>query len=282
MAKWVSWITYIVWGALCFLLFFYFFFPYEALGRRVLYTFEKRTHLVTRPSRTNARFFGIHWARVEISHPRQKAFPPFEIQNWVIKIRPLPLLVARLSAISDGTLLGGTFHANVVIQRRGQRGSAEWDSIRIDGFRLSSAEGGLLGGILKGRIGWAQVDNVIEGEAEFSVDDGSVTGMRVVGVTLPPLDLGEIRGQITWEGERVDLREISVAGEDLEGKLTGNIFYQDPVTKSKLAGRLELAFTRKLVDRYPAIAGLSTRGQGKPLIFSIRGILENPRFSLTR
>jgi len=282
MAKWVSSIAYVVWGALCFVLFFYFFFPYEALGRRILHTFEKRTHLVTRPSRTDARFFGIHWARVEISYPRQKALPPFEIQNWVMKIRPLPLLVARLSAISYGTLMGGTFHSNVVIQRRGQRGGAEWDGIRIDGFPLSSAEGGLFGGIVSGRIGWAQVDNVVEGEAEFGVRDGSVRGMRIVGVTLPPLDLGEIRGQITWEGERVDLREVAVTGKDLEGKLTGNIFYQNPVTKSKLACRLELAFTRKLVDRYPAIAGLSTRGQAKPLIFSIRGTLENPRFSLAR
>jgi type II secretion system protein N len=123
---------------------------------------------------------------------------------------------------------------------------------------------------------------VVKGEAEFGVHDASLRDMRIVGVTLPPLDLGKIRGQITWEGERVDLKEVAVTGRDLEGQLTGNIFYQNPVTKSKLACRLELAFTRKLVDRYPAIAGLSTRGRAKPLIFSIRGTLENPRFSLAR
>ncbi len=282
MAKWLGWLVWIAWGLLCFLLFFHLLFPYEVLGRRILYTLEQKANVLTRPSNADARFLGIHWARVEVSYPRHKSLPPLEIRNWVIRLRPLSLLVGRLSATSYGALMGGSFHSNLVFRRKVQRGLAEWDGLRIDQLPLLPMEGSFFEGIVSGRARWEKDGEGVEGEAAFELRDGMVKGAQLGNLTLPTLDLGLTEGQLTWDGERINLKEISVRGKNLEGKLTGNVFYQIPFVKSKVACRLEIALSPSLLNRYPAIATLFGGRQGRPLVIRVHGTLENPRFSPAR
>lgn len=284
MAKWVGWIAYSLWGILCFFFFSHLLFPYEALGRRILYTLEQKTTLVTRPSDVSIRFVGIRWARVEVSSSSQKAFPPIEIQNWVIQLRPLSLLVGRLSVASHGTVMGGSFHTNLVIERKGNHGVGEWDGIQINRFPLLLMEKASFGGIASGKVLWEIAGQRLEGEALFEMLDGRIENALLSGLTLPLLDLGRIKGQMTWKGEKIDLKEISIAGRDLEAQLTGNVLFQNPFTRSRVACRLEIGLAENLMNRYPVIKALYGNGQGqsKPLVMTIHGTLEAPQVSLTR
>lgn len=279
MAKWLVWIG---WGLLCFLLFFHLLFPYEVLGRRILYILEQKANVLTRPSKADARFLGIHWARVEVSYPRQESLLPLEIQNWVIRLRPLSLLVGRLSVTTYGAVMGGSFHSNLVFQRKAQRGLAEWDGVRIDQLPLRPMEGRSFEGIVSGTAGWERDVEGVEGEAVFELRDGMVKDAQLGGLTLPTLDLGLIEGQLTWDGERINLKEISVRGKNLEGTLTGNVFYQIPFVKSRVACRLEIVLSPSLLNRYPAITTLFGVRQGRPLVIRIHGTVENPQFSPVR
>lgn len=284
MAKWVGWIAYSLWGLLCFFFFSHLLFPYEALGRRILYTLEQKTTLVTRPSDVSIRFLGIRWARVEVSSSSQKAFPPIEIQNWVIQLRPLSLLVGRLSVVSHGTVMGGSFHTNLVIERKGHHGVGEWDGIQIDRFPLLLMGKASFGGIASGKVLWEIAGQRLEGEALFEMRDGRIENALLSGLTLPLLDLGRIKGQMTWKGEKIDLKEISIAGRDLEAQLTGNVLFQNPFTRSRVACRLEIGLAENLMNRYPVIKALYGNGQGqsRPLVMTIHGTLKAPQVSLTR
>lgn len=284
MAKWVRWIAYFFWGLLCFLFCIHLFFPYEALGRRILHALEQRTTLSTRSSEPEARLLGIQWARVEVSGTRQKDFPPLEIRRWVIQLRPLSLLIGRLSATSRGTLMGGTFRMDIVMGRKRHRGRAEWSEIKINRFPVLSMEQTLLGGVVSGRASWDRIGEGIAGKASFEIRDGRIENAQLAGLRLPLLDLGRTEGQVTWKEERIDLIEISTAGKDLKAKLTGNVFFQIPIVKSRLKGRLEIDLTENLMRRYPAMEALAGGGQGgsRPLVMTIHGTLEAPKFSIAR
>lgn len=282
MAKWVGWIAYFFWGLLCFFIFFHLFFPYGALGRRIFNTLQQKTNLVTKAPEPETRFLGIRWDHVEISYPGQKAFPPIRIQDLVIEIRPLSLFVGRLSAVSHGTVMSGTFHAGLVVEGKRYRGSAEWNGVQFDRFPLPSLENAFFGGTASGTVSWERVDEVISGDAFLEMRDGSIRNLPFAGLTLPRLDLGQIKGNMNWKGGRINLKEISVTGKDLNANVTGDIFFQSPFVKSKVTCRLEIGIAENLLNRYPAIRAFSgsRQGQAKPFVLTVRGTLGNPRFSL--
>jgi len=284
MAKSVGWIAYFLWGLLCFFIFFHLLFPYEALGRRILYTLEQRTNLVTQASGTDIRLFGIRWARVGLSYTKEKALPFVEIQDWVIQVRPLSLLVGRLSVTSHATVMGGSFHTAFGIERKAHHGLGEWDGIQIDRFPLLWLEAATFGGVASGKALWESAGERFEGEASFELQDGRIENLRLAGLILSPLDLGRIEGQLTWNGERIDLEEISVAGRDLNATLTGSVVIRNPFLQSNATCRLELAPAKRLMDRYPVMQALlgQKKGQSGPVIMRIRGPLEAPQISLTR
>jgi type II secretion system protein N len=284
MARWVGWVTYALWGLICFLVFFHLLFPYEALGRRILYTFEQKTNLVTQPSEPGRRLLGIRWGRVDITSLRYKTLPPIQIKDWVIQLRPLSLLVGRLSVVSHGTLMSGSLRTKLVMERKGYHGLGEWDGVRLDRLPLVVMEGASLSGITSGNVLWEMTGQRLGGEASLELRDGRIENVPFTGLTMPSLDLGEIRGQITLKDSTIDLKEISVAGGDLKGKLTGNVRVEYPFAKSRVACRLELGLAAHLVDRYPVMKALfeNEQGQPKPLVMAIGGTLESPRISPAR
>jgi type II secretion system protein N len=254
------------------------------MGRRILHTLEQQTNLTTSPSDLHKRFLGIRWARVEVLYPGQEAFPPVEIQDWVFQLRVSSLLVGRLSARSHGTVLGGAFYSKVRVGRKGHQGLAEWEGIQIDRFPIPSIEEASFGGSVFGKILWEKVDQRIDGEALFEIRDGKIKNVQLSGLKLPLLDLGQISGQMNWTGGRIALKEVSIGGGDLRGRLTGNVDIQNPFQRSRVVCRLEIEATERLLKRYPAIKAFYSRreGQPRPFVVSIRGTVEDPRFSLAK
>jgi type II secretion system protein N len=284
MTKWVGWLAYVGWGLLCVLIFVHLLFPYKALGRRILYTLEQKTNLVCRSSDAGAWFLGIHWDRVELSPSIQEAFPAIEIRNWVIQIRPLSLVFGRLSVTSHGTVMDGPFVMDLLFDRKGYQGLGTWNGVKIEDFPLLVMGQGSFRGVGSGQIRWESVDQRLSGDASFEVREVSVENVLLSGLTLPRLDLGELKGQMTWEGERIALRSLSIVGGDLRAELTGNVLFQNPFIKSKVDGRLEVEFAETLVNRYPVMKALHGDGQGRagPIMMRIGGTVEALQVSLTR
>ena len=271
-------------GSFVFYVFFYLLFPYNALGRRILYTLEQKTSLVTRPSETGRRLLGIRWARVDISSLRHRSFPPIKIENWVIQLRPLSLLSGRISVTSHGTVMGGSFHANLVMERKGHQGRGEWDNVRIDRFPLLMMEKASFWGIASGKVLWRAAGQRLDGEASFELRNGRIEDALLAGLAVPVLDLGTIKGQLTVQDERIDVEEITVAGRDLKGKLTGSVGLENPLSRSRVRCRLEIGVAESLLNRYPVLKALfgNEQGKRKPLVMVIGGTPEAPRVSLTR
>jgi type II secretion system protein N len=284
MTRWVGGVFYLLWGLLCFLVFFHFFFPYEVMGRRILYTLEQKTGLVSRPSARRARLLGIRWARVDLMLPQQKNLPPVEIRDWVIELRPLALLVGRLSVSSHGSVMDGAFQIRLVSRRGGQQGFMEWRSVRLDQFPLFLMEGDAsFTGMTSGTVQWEVSEQILNGKASFEIRNGKIQDIVLAGFSVPVLDLGEAKGRMNWKEGRLNLEEINVAGEDVNARLTGNVLMKAPVIKSQLACRVEVRLAPRLLDRYPVVGALykGREDQAKPLIMTIRGTVKVPEISFT-
>jgi type II secretion system protein N len=284
MAKWVGWIAYAFWGLLCFLVFSHLLFPYETLGRRILYTFQEEANLIVRSSEPVKRVLGIQWARVDILSPNHEAFPPIQIEDWVIQLRPLSLFMGQLSLTSHGTFMGGSFQTNLVMERKGQHGRGRWDGVRLDRFPLFWMEGASVNGVANGTVLWKRVGQGFDGETSFEVQGGGIENLSLGGFTLPSLDLGRIEGRMVLKDEKIELEEISAEGGDLRGRLTGQVLLKDPLIRSRLACRLELEPSETLVNRYPVIKALigGEQGQSSALLMAIGGTVETPRIAPTR
>jgi type II secretion system protein N len=284
MVKWFGWIAYVGWGLLCLLLFLRLLFPYDMLGRRILHAIEEKTTLTAQPSATEAKLFGLRWKQVRLSSPREKNLPAIQIQNWAIQLHPLSLFLGRLSMTSRGTVMSGAFHLHVVLTRKGQRGIGEWKDVQIDRVPLFFVEGALSGGTTKGTVIWETAGHQPRGEASFVLRDGRIEGLMVAGQRLPLLNLGEVKGRMTWEVRQVELKEVDVSGGDVKAELTGRILLQNPLLRSKLDGRLAIAPTQDLIHRYPALKALygSVQNDSRPLVFEIAGTPQAPKIALTR
>ncbi len=250
----------------------------------MLHTMEQQTNLTVSPSEFHQRFLGIRWARVEVLYPGQEAFPPIEIQDWVFQLHIPSLLVGRLSARSHGTVLGGSFQATVRVGRKGHQGVAEWEGIQIDRFPIPSTDEASFGCSVFGKILWEKFDQRIDGESLFEIRDGKIRNLQLPGLKLPLLDLGQIQGQMNWSGGRIAFKEVSIGGGDLRGRLTGHVDIQNPFQRSRVVCRLEIEATERFLKRYPAIKAFYNRGDGqpRPFVVSIRGTVEDPRFSLAK
>ena len=284
MTRWVGWVLYLLWGLLCFLVFFHLFFPYESLGRRILHTLEQKTGLVSRPSATRPQLLGIRWARVDLLLPHQKSFPPIGIRDWVIELSPLTLLVGRLSLSSHGSVMDGAFEARLVSRRGGQQGFMEWRNIRLDRFPLFLIEGkGSLTGMTRGTVQWDTGEERLNGKASFEIQNGKIHDIVLAGFSLPILDLGQTRGQMSWKEGRLTLQEINVAGDDVNATLTGDVLIKAPVAESQLACRVDVRLAPRLLDRYPVVKALykGREDQAKPLSMIMGGTLKVPEISFT-
>ncbi|MBW2122223.1 MAG: type II secretion system protein GspN, partial [Deltaproteobacteria bacterium] len=267
------------WGLGCFLFFFYLFFPYRALGGRILHTLEEQTSLVTRPSETERDLFGIRWARVEVTHPPKGTFPPFEIRDWTIRFHPLSLFAGRLCFTSQGTVMGGTFRVKLLVERRGLQGHLEWKGIRVDGLSLPRTGGASLSCTTGGTVSWQKNALGVSGDSRFGLVKTRIENLTVFGGSVPALDLGSIQGKVSLSEGKLDVKEVTVKGKDLKGRLTGEILLQNPLPRSRLACRLEIGLSEGLADRFPAIRAIyrGLAGRSGILALKIGGTLEVPR-----
>jgi type II secretion system protein N len=284
MTRWVGWFLYPIWGLFCFLIFFCLFFPYEVVGTRILHSIEQKTGLMCRASATRAGLLGIQWARVELLSRGQENLPPINVRNWEIEFRPLALILGRISVSSHGTVMGGLFQANLLVGRGKQDGFAAWEGIRFDRFPLFFLEGEpSFTGIARGEIEWETSGQEFGGRSFFAVRDGKIQDVRLAGLSVPVLRLGETKGRMTWKGRRLNLDEVTVVSEDLSAKLTGNVLVENPMVRSRLACRLEIELSPTLMDRYPMVRALQKGGKSgdRPLGVTIRGTVKSPEISLT-
>lgn len=284
MTRWIGWVFYILWGLLCFLVFFHFFFPYDVVGRRILHRLEQETGLTSRPSATRARLLGIRWSRVDLMLPPQKDLPPVEIRDWVIELRPLALLVGRVSVSSHGSVMNGAFRTRLVSRRGGQQGVMEWRNVRLDEFPLFLMEGDAsFSGTTSGTVQWETSEEALNGTASFDIRSGKIQDVVLAGFSVPVIDLGETKGRMSWKEGRLNLEEINVAGDDVDARLTGDVLIKAPMITSQLTCRVEVKLAPRLLDRYPVIGALykGREDQTRPLIMTIRGTVKGPEISFT-
>jgi type II secretion system protein N len=284
MTKWIGWVVYVLWGLLCFFVFFQFLFPYDALSRRIFHTIEQKTALVARPSDPKKRLLGIRWDRVEVVSPKYKTLPAIRIDKCSIQLRPISLLIGQLSVRSHGDVLGGTFETTLSVERNRRHGIGVWKNVRMDRFPILMSEGVSLSGMTLGEVAWETDGQQRLGEASFELREGKIENLSIAGSSLPSIDLGTIRGQVSLKAETIELKDISVEGGDLRGKLSGTISLGNPLIRSRVACRLEIEVGENLINSYPIIGAFlrNEQGQSEPLVMTVGGTLEAPRISPAR
>jgi type II secretion system protein N len=283
MAKWMRGIAYFLWGILCFLIFFYVFFPYEALGRRILSTLSEKSSLNFQPSDTRRSLLGVRWPRVDVSSPKQM-IPSVEVEDWTIRLRPLPCLIGHFILTTRGKALAGSFQADLSKETEGYHASLAMDGVRIERLRHPQMKQFLLGGVIGGKAEWKMAGPEVNGSATFTIRNGRIENLSLSGFVLPLLDVGAVKGQIAWVGDKIDLNDVTIDGKDIKGSLTGKVLLRNPLPMSKLECRMGITPAGDLMNRYPLTQTFLGQGQGKTsrLDLAIQGTFQAPQISLSK
>ena len=206
------------------------------------------------------------------------------------RVRPslLRLLTGRLVFRIKAALFGGK------IQGRAGKGgdtvelALDWRNIELEQLpvqtRLPDAQ---LKGTLKGELDLrlrVQGNRLVPGEGALTavLAGGAVHNLQVSGFSLPGLEGITGQSELTLGQNRVTVDSISVNTDLLAFSLDGKIDLSRSIANSPLNLKGKIKLSGSLASQYqPMLAGL-LRKQDKEgfYVFSIRGTLGNPRFSL--
>jgi type II secretion system protein N len=198
------------------------------------------------------------------------------------------LVTGRLAFRIRAMLYGGK------IKGRAGRGkdavdlSLDWKNIALDQLPIQSKlpEAKLTGEIngamdLRLRV---QGNRLVPGEGTFTarLTEGSAKNVQVQGFPLPALEGLTGQGDLNLGQNRVTLESVSLNADVLAVSLEGKVDLSRRLASSPLNLKGRIKLSGSLASQYQSMLSGLLRKQDKEgfSVFSIRGTLNNPRFSL--
>lgn len=284
---------YAGYGLFTLLLIFYFSFltfPYDEIKDR--YIAQQTQGLPYEVSIENIRATPFLWIRatgVDLIRANQKERVSV-LKLREVRLRPslIRLLTGKLAFRIKASLYGGKIKGRAGKGKETVDVSLDWKNIALERLpvrtRMPEAE---LEGKLNGQMDLRlriQGNRLVPGDGTLKarLSGGSAKNLQFRGFPLPAL--GEINGQgeITLGQNRATVESLSFSADLLTFSLEGKADLARRLTSSPLNLKGKIKLSGSLASQYqPMLAGI-LRKQDKDgfYIFSIRGTLGSPRFSL--
>jgi len=232
------------------------------------------------------------WIRatgIQVIPDRNEEQPPV-LNLREARVRPslLRLLTGRPAVRIKAALFGGKIQGRAGKGRETAELALDWRNIELEQLpiqaRLPDAQ---LKGKLEGELDLrlrVQGNRLVPGEGKLtaSLAGGAVNNLQVSGFSLPGLEGITGQSELTLGQNRVTVDSVSVNADLLAFSLDGKIDLSKRIANSPLNLKGKIKLSGSLASQYqPMLAGL-LRKQDKEgfYVFSIRGTLGNPRFSL--
>ncbi|MBI4516058.1 MAG: type II secretion system protein GspN [Deltaproteobacteria bacterium] len=240
--------TTVLYGLFTLVLFLVFLvvnFPHDVLVRRVV------SRLNLSPLALDFNSAGFAWHKgYELRGLRLSAAAAPEaaplLECTTLDVRPLlaGLLRGQLSGLTwQGELYGGSAGGQWTITSNGGAGQVDFAQLDLGRYRPLTAylEEGQLGGQVAGSFsvqlgGGEQRSAQVAGE--LTVNRPGLIGARIAGIKLPDLQFAQAKGQLNLKGERLELQEVRLSGDQLSVSLSGQMTFREPLGSSALNLRI--------------------------------------------
>jgi type II secretion system protein N len=223
-----------------------------------------------------------------IPDKNQDQAPVLKLREARVRPSLLRLLTGRLAFRIKAALFGGKIQGRAGKGKETVEIALDWRNIELAQVPLQTRLPGVqLKGTLRGEMDLRlrnQGNRLVPGEGQLTATlaGGAVQNLQVSGFSLPGLDGITGQSELTLGQNRVTVDSVSLNADLLAFSLDGKVDLSRRIANSPLNLKGKIKLSGSLASQYqPMLAGL-LRKQDKEgfYVFSIRGTLGNPRFSL--
>jgi type II secretion system protein N len=258
-------IGYVAFAVASLLVGLYFTFPAEAVGQRLAH--EVRTssggqYTITFKELAPYRLSGFAAESVRLRTAKPGEAPvEIELDALKVRLRLLPLLLARLSAAASIELGKGSLDAVVT-----KRATDAYDAdLSIDELNLASPPllprlaGITFAGIINGSATAALRPDpkASTGKASFKLANVSIGPGTVQGLTLPLIELGTLTPELVIDGGRARVASFKQEGGQVQLKVSGQATLREKLEQSVLDLCVQVRPDPAFIKRNPTLEPLT-------------------------
>ncbi len=242
--------AYVAFSLFCFLLFFYWTFPFDAVKDRVLTAASQKTG-----AKITAASLEPHWITGFIAKelsilPRNKE-EPIKLEELIVRAHVFQFLRGNRAASVRAPVAKGVVDASFVQHETGVTLEGIVEEVELALIPgLKDAIGLSLGGELsiKADVDWNKKVPKESKGVLFLKAKGleSLKGGKVGMFPIPDLAIGDLDWELPLEEGKLKFNKQTLKGENLELILDGDIQLSNPVERS----RLNLVFSFKPTEKY--------------------------------
>jgi type II secretion system protein N len=287
--KYGKYVGYVLFTLLMIVYFLFFTFPYDLVKDRYLAQQTQATPYRVSIDKIRATpFLWIRATGVDVTQVKKSQGSVLKLSE--VRLRPslLRLVMGKLAFRFKASLYGGDVHGNAGKGEETIDLSLNWKNIALAELPVEAQlPGAKLQGKLDGEMELRmriQGNRVIPGDGTLTarLTEGSVKDLQVQGFALPGLEGITGQGEITLAQNRATVDTLTLNADVLTFGLEGRMDMATSLIASplNLKGKIKLSGT--LASQYQPMLSGFLRKQDKDgfYIFSIRGTLGSPRFSL--
>lgn len=194
-----------------------------------------------------------------------------------VRLQLLPLLAGRLSFLCQARIGAGELTGEFSPQRNGET-RLEISRVRLEDIPFFATVGAQAKGELRGEGSFSGQGAAAHGEARLEAKGVELAGVRIGGVPLPDATYETVRGAIKLSGGKAILESVTLQGEGIYARLSGDFPIMTPLGAAPLNLSLELMPKPEFMARQQAVFLLLAKYLYTPGHYRIpiRGTLAKP------
>jgi type II secretion system protein N len=244
----------------------------QALAGRAL---AREGYTFSAASFGKAFLLGIKARAVEIGDDRGALL---KLDEASARLRLLPLLAGRASFICLARIGAGELSVELSPLRSGET-HVEISRVRLENIPFfATAAGARVKGEFRGEGAFRGQGAVAQGEARLEAKGVELAGVKIGGIPLPDATYETVQGALKVSGGKALLESITLQGDGIYARLSGDIPLMAPLGAAPLNLTLELMPKPEFMARQQAVFLLLARYQDTPGHYRIpiRGTLARP------
>lgn len=234
-------VYYGVYTVILFLVFIVVTFPHEILVRRALDLVPQNSLAVSINGADFAWWNGYEIDGVKVNAvPLKEGAPPLlELARLQIHPDYRALIRGQLTSASLwAELYGGTADgklSRVPGEPPSYAAHLEWSGVEIKRYRALTTwlDEGRISGALAGWFDGAVAPGAPpQGEGEIFLQHAGLTGGKIMGFTVPELNIDDAKSKFVLKGDRLEVQDVTLTGNDLALQVKGFVTLREPLNQS--------------------------------------------------
>ncbi|HUI25151.1 MAG TPA: type II secretion system protein GspN [Candidatus Kryptonia bacterium] len=271
LGDWVSRtvVLYSAYTVVLFLVFMLINFPHDVIVRRVISQIDLGQLQIEFASANFAWLNGYELRGLKLSLPTGASERVSVVEASTLDVRPAlaSLIKGQLNSWQwRSELYGGTVTGDWVINHATGAGGGQLvlNKIEIGRHRALTAQldEGQLTGQLSGTVSVQATPRdarATQVSGDITIARPALTGAKIKGFKVPDVQFSLAKGKFTFKGDRLDLQDVKLSGDQLNASVSGQINFRQPVSASTLNLRATFESSPATPDQIKVLLALIPR-----------------------